>query len=229
MPTSGETSFSRTAGDWIKSALVELGAISMGEEPELSEYNEAVVRLNGLLKFIAVKGAMYRDSTATLTVTGGTGAVTLPATVRDVSSVRHVISATNHRPLALWNRSQYYALPNRITVGNPTIAFINKTVSGLELRLWPVPAADVSLHMDYSRAAEVVTAPDETLDIPEDWQDAFMLALAARCASMFGADRMDPAKVQRIEAQANSALTALFDADRPDSYYFEPWDGYRYA
>jgi hypothetical protein len=227
MPTSGETSWSLTAGDLIKCSLVELGVVSMGEEPELSEYNEATNRLNGLLKYLATKGAMYRDATTTVTVVGGTGLVVLPVTVRDVSSVRHVVSATYQRTMALWNRSQYYALPNRATVGsNPSVAFVNKTISGLELRIWPVPAANVTLHIDYSRAVEIVTAPDETLDIPEEWQDAIQLALASRCASMFGADRIDPAKVQRIDAQANAMLTGLMDADRPDSYFFEPYNGY---
>lgn len=226
MPTSGETTWERTAGDIIISALVELGAIPIGDEPEAAEYDEALHRLNGLLKFLATKGAMFRDATATLTVTGGTGAATLPAEVRDVSSIRHAISSTNHRTLMPWNRSQYYAMPNRTTVGNPSIYFINKTISGNELRLWPVPAADVALHVDYSRAVEIVTAPDETLDLPEDWADAVVLMLASRCASMFGASRIDPQTVSRIDAQAGQMLTALLDADRPDSYYFEPWDNY---
>lgn len=226
MATSGETSFSRTAGEWIKSAMVELGAISMGDESELSEYQEAVVRLNGLLKFLDVKRAMYRDSSGTLTITGGVGAASLPSDVREVSSLRHIVSATNHRQLVQWNRAQYYALPNRFSAGNPTIYFVNKTTGGNEIRLWPVPSTDVDLHMDYSRAVEVVTAPDETLDIPEDWQNAVMLNLAARLASMFGTDRIDLAKVQRIEQSAAFELQTLLDADRPDSYYFEPWGAY---
>jgi hypothetical protein len=117
-------------------------------------------------------------------------------------------------------------MPNRATVGNPSVFFVNKTVTGLELRIWPVPAADITLHLDYSRSAEIVTAPDETLDVPEDWHDTFLYNVSARMASMFGTDRIDPAKLQRIEIRAMETLTAALDADRPDSYYFEPWPNY---
>lgn len=226
MATSGETTWERTAGDLIKSAMVELGAISTGDEPEEGEYNEALHRLNGLLKTLSVKGAMFRDDSAEVTVTGATGVVELDANVRDVSSVRHIVSATYQRPLTQWNRSQYFALPNRQTVSaSPTAYFVNKTISGVELRIWPVPAADVDLQLDYSRSAEIVTSSDQTLDIPEEWGEAIMLNLAARCASMFGATKIDPATVQRIDMAAENTLAAMLDADRPDSYFFEPWDG----
>ena len=226
MPTSGETSFEWTAGDLIKSAMVELGVLSLGDEPDSDEYAEAVRRLNGFLKYLATKGAMFRDSTGTVTITGGTGAATLDSAIRDVSSVRHVVSATNYRQLMPWNRSQYYAMPNRAAVGNPSIYFINKTTTGNEIRIWPVPAADITLHIDYSRGAEVVTAPDETLDVPEDWHDAMLYNLASRLASMFGADRIDTVKLQRVERSAAETLNAMLDADRPDSYFMHPWNGY---
>jgi hypothetical protein len=225
MPTSGVTSWERTAGDVVKSAMVELGVISAEDEPEASEYDEALVRLNGLLKFLATKGAMYREDSGTLTIAGGTGAATLPVTIRDVSSARHIVSSTYQRLLMPWNRAQYYALPNRSQAGaNPTIYMTQKTIAGLELRVWPVPAADITLNLDYSRSAEVVTAPDEALDIPQDWQDAITMLLASRCASMFGTDRVSPSSVQRIDGMADSMLNQLLDADRPDSYYFEPWN-----
>lgn len=227
MPTSGVTSWERTAGDVIKSAMVELGVISAEDEPEASEYDEALVRLNGLLKFLATKGAMYREASTTVTVTGGTGLATLAGTIRDVSSVRHVVSSTYQRMLSPWNRAQYYALPNRAQTGaNPTIYMTQKGVSGLQLRIWPVPATDVTLDVDYSRSAEVVTAPDEALDVPQDWQDAITMLLASRCASMFGTDRVSPSTVQRIDGMADAMLNQLLDADRPDSYYLEPWNGY---
>jgi hypothetical protein len=36
---------------------------------------------------------------------------------------------------------------------------------------------------------------------------------------------MDPATVQQIQGRASAAYQYLLDMDRPDSYFFEPYDG----
>jgi streptomycin 6-kinase len=85
-----------------------------------------------------------------------------------------------------------------------------------------VPSANITLELDYSRAAETVTDPSETVDVPEDWQEALILGLASRMASMFGKARTDGGNVGRIDAKAAALYQHLLDRDRPDSYYFEP-------
>ena len=225
MPTSGDVTLELTFADAAKSAAVELGAIGTADDLEDSEREEMQRRANSMLKTWSVEANLFREETATVTITGGTGAATLPAEVREVNSLRHVISATNHRPLARLNRDEYYAYPNRSTVGNPSIFYVNKGTDALELRIWPVPAADIDLNMDYSRGAYAIGAPDETLDIPTEWHEAFILGLASRSASMFGTTRIDPQTVARIEGQANALYQRMLDADRPDSYYFEPYGG----
>jgi hypothetical protein len=227
MPTSGEQNWTRTVGETIKSAMVELGALSMGDEPEDSEYDEALPRLAGLLKELATQGALYRDAAATVVIPGASGGATLPDDVADLSSARVVVSGSHQRLLSPWNRAEYYMIPNRSQTGTwPVAYYVNKTIDALEIKLWPVPTADVTLHLDYRRAVDVPTEPTETLDVPQDWQNAIMLNLASRLANMFSTTRVDPGVVARVDAQAGAALTVLLDADRPDSYYFEPWDSY---
>jgi hypothetical protein len=165
---------------------------------------------------------MYRDATTTVAVTGGTGTAALPADVRDVSSVRHVVSSTYRRLLGEWNRSQFYMLPNRAAVGNPSVYYISKTDTALTINIWPVPATDITLELDYGKHVETVTDPSETIDIPEEWQECMILGLASRMASMFGTTRIDPATTQRVDARASALYQRLLDRDRPDAYYFEP-------
>ena len=57
------------------------------------------------------------------------------ADVRDVNSVRHIVSATNKRVLGQWNRDQYHQLPNRATVGNPTIYYYSQGAETDSLRI----------------------------------------------------------------------------------------------
>ena len=226
MPTSGVTSWSLTAGECIAQALVELGAIASGEAPDATEESDAMVRLNAMLKSWGGEANLFREATGTLVITGGTGAGTLPPGVRRINSVRHVVSATNYRPLLEWNRDQYYSIPNRAAVGNPTAYYTRLTPTGTEIHIWPVPAANVTLHLDYGRVPETVTDTEETLDIPEEWQEAVILGLASRCASMFGTTRLDPNTVARIDQRAAMLYERLLDRDRPGSYFFEPWSEY---
>jgi hypothetical protein len=225
MPTSGTSEWVVTAGDLIHSAAREIGAIAMGDELEDSEMDEAQVRLNNMLKSWSVEGNLFRETTGTLTITGGTGAATLPDDIRDVMTARHVLSTTNRRALARWNRDQYYAIPNRSAVGNPVAFYLSNQLGGQSLYVWPVPVANITLELDYGRRVETVTAPEEDLDIPQEWNEAVMYGLAARMSSMFGATKLDPATVQRVDVVARDLYQRLLDADRPDSYYFEPWQG----
>jgi hypothetical protein len=221
MPTSGETDWVITAGDLVTSAMRELGVIAAGMEPEDTEMTEALRRLIGLLSTWAGESNLWRESLAEITITGGTGAATLPTDVRDVMTARHIVSATYKRQLGKWNRDQFYSLPNRTTAGNPTIFYYSQQTGGDVLRIWPVPAANITLEIDYGRAPYVVTAPEEELDLPQEWFEAALYGLAARCANMFGATKLDSANVQRVTAQAATWYQKLLDRDRPDSYFFE--------
>jgi hypothetical protein len=219
--TSGITSWPLTAEELVTQACYELGSHSQGETPSGEEMEDALLRLNAMLKSWAGDGNLFREATETVTVPAGTGVATVPDGVRDVSSVRHVVSSTYNRQLAEWNRAQYYTLPNRIASGNPSIYYLAPTTSGLTIHVWPVPATDITLELDYNRSAETVTDPSETLDIPEEWQEAVLYGLASRCASMFGTTRTDPNTVVRIDQKAAVLYQKLLDRDRPDSYYFE--------
>lgn len=223
MPTSGETAWTRTAGDVVKSAMVELGVINMADEPENAEYDEAIVRLNGYLQELDVEGLMFREATGTLLVGAGTGGATLPDEIRDVSAAR-IVTANASRPLLEWNRSEYYAIPNRSQTGqNPLAYYIKKTPAGRELVLWPVNSGAVTLHIDYQRPVEVITTPDDELDFPAQWINCITMNLASRIASMFGSDRINPATVARVDGRAAQLQQRLLDDDRPDSYVFESY------
>jgi hypothetical protein len=225
MATSGETNWPLTAGEIVQQAMVQIGALTSGDSPESSEMTDGIVTLNSMLKTWSRKVNLWRDGIGTLIVTGGTGAATLEQEVRDINSVRHVISSTNKRLLQPWNRDQYYSMPNLAAVGNPTIYYVKRDLDSVQIRLWPVPAADITLHVDYSKAAETVTGPEQTLDISQEWGETVILNLAARLAGVFGAIRMDPQLVGDVKQRAAILEQELFDSDRPDTIEFQSWTG----
>lgn len=224
MPSSGNTAWFQTIGQLEESAALELGAISMGDSLEASEEAEMTKRLNAMLAKWSIEANLFRDEVATVTITGGTGTAILSTDVRDIRGVRHIQSATYKRPLMQWNRDDYFSLPNRAQAGATPLAYYlakRNADSGPLLYIWPVPAANVDLELDYSRAFYFAEDPTQTLDLPAEWHEAALYGLAARCAGIFGATKVDPASVQRIDAQARSEYERLLDSDRPDSYRFE--------
>jgi hypothetical protein len=220
--TSGITSWPLTAGEIVAQATYELGAYSAGETPSGEDMEDGLLRLNGMLNYWSGEGNLYREETGTLVIAAATASGTLPEGVKQVSSVRHVVSTTNHRQLVSWERAQFYMLPNRIAVGSPSIYYVGKTLSGLTINLWPVSSTSITLAIDYGRAVETVTDPAETLDVPQDWQEAIIQGLASRMANMFGATKTDPSTVSRIDSRAAALYQRLLDRDRPDAYHFEP-------
>jgi hypothetical protein len=222
MARSTNPDWSQTVGQICLSAALELGAVSMGDSLEASEELEMITRLNSMMAKWSIEANLFREATGTLTLLGGTGAGTLPIDVRDVRSVRHIVSSTAMRTLAPWNRDQFMALPNRTQTGqNPSIFYYAQQLGGDQLYVWPVPTADIDLELDYSRVFFFAEGPEQELDLPPEWHEAVLYGLAARSANIFGATRLDPGAVARIDAQAKATYEQMLDSDRPDSYFFE--------
>lgn len=221
MTVSTNPNWTQTVGQICLSAAMELGAVGLGDSLEAPEAAEMMIRLNSMLAKWSIDANLFREASGTVTVTGGTGAATLPASIRDIRSVRYVQSATNKRMLGLWNRDEYFQLPNRTQTGFPMAAYFSKQIGGAILYLWPIPAANVDLELDYNRSFFFAEGPDQELDIPPEWHEAVLYGLASRSAGIFGTTQLDPVKVQRCDAQARTSYERMLDSDRPDSYYFE--------
>jgi hypothetical protein len=213
--------WSQTVGQLCLSAAMELGAVGIGESLESAEELEMQTRLNSMLAKWSIEANLFRETSGTVTVTGGTGAATLPADIRDVRSARIVESTTYKRTLAVWNRDEFFQLPNRAQSGSATIIYFSKQIGGSILYLWPVPAANVDIELDYSRTFTFADAPDQALDIPPEWHEAVLYGLASRSAGIFGTTALDAGKVARCDAQAKASYERMLDSDRPDSYFFE--------
>lgn len=221
MARSTNPNWTQTVSQLCLSAARELGAIGLGDSLDSEEQEEMIIRLNSMLAKWSVDANLFREATEEVTV-GTTGQLNLGAEVRDIRSIRHVQSATNSRLLAVWNRDEFFALPNRAQPGaNPVAAYFSKQLGGGILYLWPVPTADVTLEIDYNRTFYFAEGPTQELDVPAEWHEAVLYGLASRSAGIFDTVQLDPALVQRCDAQARVSYQEMLDADRPDSYYFQ--------
>lgn len=220
MTTSGITSWPLTAEEIVTQACYELGSHAAGETPSGEEMDDALVRLNAMLKSWQGEGNLFRDETVSLTFLAGASSQVLSTDIRAVSAAWVVTSYS--RMMTEWNRSEFLAIPNSAATGSPVAWYAATGNSGLTLHVWPVPSVNTTIALDCSRKCDTVTDLSETVDVPEEWQEALIMGLASRCASMFGATRTDPNTVGRIDQRAALLYQKLLDRDRPDSYYFEP-------
>src|SRR3712207_1356320 len=113
MPTSGVTAWSLTAREHVTTALQDARVISLGEEPAAEELAACLRRFNGMLKSWARASSLWLEQTVEVTITGGDGSLALDAGIKDVISARVSVSATHERPLARWERDEYYILSNK--------------------------------------------------------------------------------------------------------------------
>lgn len=227
MTTSGTPAWSLTALDIVRTAMGEIAAIEPGVEPDAEEFEDCLLRLNGMLKSWQVQGVtLMREASATLTTTAATALVDLGDVddIRAISSARLVVSATNERMLWPIGRRDYLALPNKAAAGSPTLYYFQRERDELKLYLWPVSATAVDIIIDYDRMVETVTTNGQTLDIREELQETVYANLAVRIAGIFGQVPGPElvARAQRLEMQ-------MYDAERPDSYRFETDYDYSYA
>lgn len=225
MTTSGVTAWSLTARDIVTAALDENAIMRLGAVPTDIEMQKCILRLNGMLKSWAAKGVtMWREQNVTVTVTALDDGADLAAGITDVIDARLVVSSTLDRPLSKWERSEYDDVPNKAQRGTPIAYYVSHEATGARLTVWPVPVTDATIIIDTARTTETVTDANETLDIPEMWQETVYANLALRCAGLF-----DRTPGDELVSRARMLEQQLFDYDRPASYFMGPWDDSNYA
>lgn len=221
MARSTNPNWTQTAGQVCHSAARELGAIGVDDTLGAFEMEEMLTRLNSMLAKWGTEMNLWREEMAELTLLGGTGAATLPPEVQDIRSVRYSESSSYKRTLMAWNRDQWLLLPNRTQAGPPTIYYLSQHSEGDRLYVWPVPADERTLELDYNRAFYFAESPDQELDLPANWHEAVLYGLASRSAGIFAAVTINPSAVGRCDQQARASYQELLDSDRPDSYVFD--------
>ena len=215
MTTSGVTAWSLTARDIITQAMRENAILSSGEDPTDEELVDCMVRLNAILKSWGAKASnLWREATGTVTIPANDPSGMIDADIREITSARVIVSGTYHRQMGEWERDDYFSLPNKTASGSPTIFYLSKGVGQPTMHVWPVPTVETTIAIDYLRAPETVTSASETLDFPEEYQEALYANLALRCCGLFGV----PPQPELVE-RARQLERELLDASRPAAYY----------
>lgn len=210
-----------TARDVCTTAAQELGVYSAGEALAAPDGAEMMKRLTWMLKSWEAQGAnLWRQEEGSAVFGIGVKTVTLDPRPVDVLEARFVQSSSYQLQMQRWELGEYQRIPNKDQPGSTPLAFyLQKLVGSVKMTIWPVPSLSTTIKYTYARVFEDVTDLNQTLDIPQQWMETVYMNLASRCASMFGATRLDPAAVTVIGQRAIILESQLLDQDRSASVF----------
>jgi len=118
------------------------------------------------------------------------------------------------RVLTSVDRDSYASYPKKLDQGPPTVYWFNKQV-GPSLTLWQVPDATRKYVLHYYRARhlqDAVMGDGAMADVPRHFLEAYVAALAFKCAEIWA-----PARMEELLARAKAAFTAAAERDVEDA------------
>jgi hypothetical protein len=137
-----------------------------------------------------------------------TGGQTL--SIQQIYFTQPTTYGTGDRLLNPLSRSEYIAIPTKLTQGFPSGYYFNQIIPPT-ISLWPTPPVNNTqtniLYTNYSYAQDI-TQMFQNAQIPQRFYDALVAGLSARLAMKFAPD-----KLSIMEAKANEAYAIAANTD----------------
>lgn len=134
---------------------------------------------------------------------------------------------TGDRLLTALSRSEYVAIPTKLTQGFPSGYYFNQIIPPT-ITLWPTPPVNNMqtniLYTNYSYAQDI-TQLFQTVQIPQRFYDALVAGLSARLAMKFAPDKMAIMEAKAQEAYAIAAKTDFENVTLRFQPDFTPYSG----
>ena len=162
---------------------------------------------------------VYVNDQITNTTSSGTYVRNYRDTFKPVSRVLDFRrqDSSNEIPMSSYSRADYYNLPNKTQTGSPIIAYYDRQdVSGEGsgiIKVWNAPDSSVPyINFTGERKLQIFDDPDETVDLPDWAQLAFIYNLAVELIPKFGCS---PQRAAWIKTEAITKLEDMlsFDAE----------------
>ena len=130
---------------------------------------------------------------------------------RILSFRRKTFGDNNEVPVTSWSRNQYFNQVNKVSQGTVVNCYYSPQLTNGRLYVWQT-ASSVNdfVRFTFERPLEAITSGTETLDFPEEWQEAIIYNLAARLTDEYDTP---PVKMQSINGKAIQFLDDLLGWD----------------
>lgn len=222
MTVSGTTTFSMTVAQIVTEARALLGVQAQEEPLQAVELEQGITALNLMLKTWQAEGVMaWTEAEGSFALAQGDidyliGAggsfTTVPLDIIDARVTRGGIDGL----MFAMDRADYYALPSKTTQGVPEYFYYDRQRSGGTFYVFPAPDVTPStVNFTYRRIIMDAGNGTDTLDIPQEWQEAIIQNLAFRLIPYYSAITPEHVAVVTALAQASYAGMSEFGSTKP--------------
>jgi hypothetical protein len=222
--TSGTTTFELTTTQIIARAFKRLGIAQEGEALTALMYEDGRDELNLLInEWNAAEHLWIQEEGTVALVASQPSYVVSPRALR-IWNCRYRQSGGTDVPMTKFSRQEYLDQPNKTTSPSiPVNYYFDPKVSTGTLYLWPAPSAQtiasgLTIHYDYFRFMSIQVASNDTLDMPQQWQQALIWNLANNLETQYPVN--DPKLADKIERRAGQTFAAISGWDNEDASIF---------
>lgn len=228
-------SFFPTASEIILSAfeLIRIADPETAQIPTTTQYTRAVQALNFMLTAWQVDGLqLWARKTTSFSLTQGTinyeigsgATINVNRPLKIYNAWRHESTNNTDVPIQIISEREYNEYNNKQQEGIPISLYYNPryesnsvqegaTAKGLISIYQPADATAASLYsiyVNYQRPFNDFTATTDTLDFPQEWNEAIKYGLAVRLAPVYGVPMQE---YDRLKAMAKDLKEEVMGFD----------------
>lgn len=232
LPSFPVTPVSTTAlslNEIIREAFDVIGVGSEGEAISADMYRRGKSSAQLMtLSWNAMDDLWRREQVVVTPVAGQAAYVITPKPMRVMSARRKQTIGGYETPMTEWSRQEYLDMPNKTTSPSTPVNFYYDPQRDTgTLYLWPTPSVAVApaatVIADVLRPMFIMEDSNDTIDMPAEWQETFIMNLAKRLKLKYPVN--DPGLDSKVDEMADTLFARLKAWDNePASLFVQPDD-----
>jgi len=213
----------------IREAFDTIGVGSEGEAISADMYRRGKNSAQLMTLSWNAMDDLWRRDQIVLSVTAGQSAYPItPKPMRVMSARRKQSVGGYETPMTEWSRQEYLDMPSKTTSPSTPVNFYYEPQRDIgTLYLWPTPsvsvAGSISIIADVLRPMFLMEDSNDTIDMPAEWQETFIMNLAKRLKLKYPVN--DPGLDAKVDEMADTLFARLKAWDNePASMFLQPDD-----
>lgn len=225
MSTSGTNNFNMVASEIVEKAFHRLGKAAEGEALTARMLSDGMSSLNLLIKGVGANDHLWIRTEGTFSLVADQAEYPITPKPLRITSVRRRQNGID-TPLNEMAHDTYFDQPNKtLSPSTPVSFYYDPQAYTGTLYLWPAPAASVislyTMHYTYLRRMDDMVASNDDLDMPQEWLQPMIWALADDLETEYPVN--DARLAQKVERKAAAWIAMIQGFDHePASLFFQP-------
>jgi hypothetical protein len=231
MSTSGIITYEPTTTEIITGMFNILGVAQEGEALTPRMYQDGLRAFNGMIQTLSAYPHLWTATEGTVTLVADQPSYVVSPRALRILECRYRRQGID-TPMTMFSRQEYYDQPNKTSSPSiPVNFYFDPQVDTGTLYLWPAPSAQTvlgyTIHFTYLRFLDIMTATNETMDLPQQWIEPIMWNGAKRLLTQYPVNDSNLMQLvlgqakeywDRLTAWDNEPASLFMQIDQRDSY-----------